>query len=134
MSQVLKTALWIKFIAVIVMFLISFSLNFLIASTIDPVIAFHLLIWGKPALVLAFIVLLNLLFQFPNRIPVPNIIPSTFLILSVLVFFDLGFLIWKYYDTIAPFMTFWVTYGILFAICIWNLQKYIRAFTVGIPD
>lgn len=134
MKTPLKTILWIKFITVITLFIISFSLNFLIASTIAPLVTFNLLLWGKPALVLIFIFFMNLLFNFPDKINIPNIIPSTFLVLSGLIFIDLGFLVWKYYEILSPYTIFWGIYGILIAICIWNLQKYIRAFTVGIPD
>ncbi len=132
MSKTLKTALWVKFIAVVIMFLISFSLNFLILKTIEPEMSFNLLVFGKPILIIIFILLLNLLFHFPDKIAVPNIIPSTFLVFSFLIFADLGYLIWKYYDVLSPHTSFWVIYGFLFVLCIWNLQKYIRAFTIGV--
>lgn len=134
MSKTLKTVLWAKFIIVVLMFFISFALNFLILKEIEPQIAFNLLMFGKPVLVVTFIILLNLLFHFPSKISVPNIIPSTFLVLSFLVFIDLGYLIWKYYVVLAPHISFWAIYGVLLGICVWNLQKYIRAFTVGLPD
>ncbi len=134
MSKTLKTALWAKFVIVVLMFFLSFSLNFLILRTIEPEISFNLLIFGKPILVVVFILLLNLLFHFPAKISVPNIIPSTFLVLSFLVFVDLGYLIFKYYNVLSPHTSFWVIYGVILGVCAWNLQKYIRAFTVGLPD
>ena len=134
MKAPLKPLLWIKFVVVIILFVISFSLNFLIASTIEPAVAFNLLLWGKPMLVLIFIFFMNLLFNFSSKVSIPNIIPSTFLILSGLIFIDLGFLVWKYYAILTPHTIFWGVYGVLTTICTWNLQKYIRAFTVGIPD
>ncbi len=133
MTRTLKTILWTKFVVVLVMFFISFSLDFWILQ-MEPKNAFNLLLWGKPFLVLSFIGLLNLLFHFPHKVAVPNVIPSVFLILSFLVFFDLGYLIWFFYPTLSPHTTFWGIYGALLLVCSWNLQKYIRAFTVGLPD
>lgn len=132
MSKILKTALWSKFIAVVVMFGISFALNFFIFATTDDKTSYYLLLFGKPVLVLCFVFLLNLLFHFPGKIKIPNLIPSTFLVLSFLVFVDLGFLVWKYFELFSTYTSFWVIYGILFGICSWNLQKYVRAFTVGV--
>lgn len=131
-KRILHTVLWAKFWLVVIMFLVSVSLNFLIASTIDPGTSFYLLLLGKPALVLAFLLCLNLVFHFPKKIPVPNVIPSTFLVLSILVFFDLGYLIWKYFAILSPHLSFWGIYGGLLLLCGWNLHKYVRAFTTGV--
>jgi len=77
------------------MFLISFALNFLIASKISPENSFALLLYGKPLLILLYLFVQNFIFKFPEKIKVPSIIPSVFLILSILIFADIGFLSYK---------------------------------------
>ena len=131
MSKVLTAALWIKFSKAILLFGLSFSLNFIIFQS-EPSTGFILLLWGKPLVVLIFILLLNLLFRFPGKVKIPNLIPSTFLVLSFLIFADLGYLIWRYFDVLAPHTSFWTVYALLGGVCVWNLQKYVRAFTVGV--
>ncbi len=134
MSKILKYLLWFKFYIVIFMFLISFSLNFLISSKIVPETSFHLLLYGKPALVLLYLFVQNIIFKFPKKLVVPPLIPSVFLMLSVLIFIDIGFLVGKYWEVLSPHKIFWLVYGIVLVFCGMNLRKFIKAFTVGIPD
>lgn len=132
MKRILQPLLLLKFYLVITMFLISFALNFLIASTISPENSFALLLYGKPLLILVYLFVQNFIFKFPEKIEVPNFIPSVFLILSVLIFFDIGFLAWKYWEVLSPYKIFGLIYGMVLVFCGLNLQKFIRAFTVGV--
>lgn len=132
MKRILKPLLWLKFYLVITMFSISFALNFLIASKITPEASFALLLYGKPILVLLYLFVQNFIFKFPEKIEVPNLIPSVFLILSILIFADIGVLVWKYWEILAPHKIFGLIYGIVLVFCGLNLQKFIRAFTVGV--
>lgn len=134
MSKILKSLLWFKFYFVIIMFLVSFSLNFLIASKIAPETAFHLLLYGKPALVLTYLFVQNFIFKFPQNFAIPQRIPSTFLVLSVLIFVDIGLLAGKYWEILSPHKIFGLIYGIVLIFCGMNLRKFIKAFTVGLPD
>lgn len=132
MKRILQPLLFLKFYLVITMFLMSFALNFLIASKISPENSFALLLYGKPILILLFLFVQNFIFKFPEKIKVPNIIPSVFLILSILIFVDLGFLAWKYWEILSPHRIFGLIYGVVLVFCGLNLQKFIRAFTTGV--
>jgi hypothetical protein len=129
MKRVLSTLLWIKFFAVILMFGLSFAFNFLILSKkIESETAFYLLLFGKPALILLYLFVQNFIFKFPGKIHVPMLIPSTFLILSILIFVDIGFLIYKYFEIFTKNQLLWGIYGVVIIFCLINLRKFYKAF------
>ena len=132
MSQIIKTALWGKFIITVSIFLLSLYINFFIFKEVDPETFFYLILFVKPVLYLVFLFLLNFLFIFPQKIKVPNLIASVFFILSFCIFIDLGYLIYSFYPLLIKYLLFWGIYGGLLLLSVLNFIKFVKSFTVGV--
>lgn len=133
MTQVLRTLLWAKFAIAIFLIIAIVLMNFLLLSTeISAEIIFYILLIGKPLAVALLILLQNLLFSFHGKISIHNLIPSSFLLISIILMIDLLFWGYAQFELLSPHQVFWVIYGFVLGISTWNIWKYVRAFTTGI--
>jgi hypothetical protein len=133
MLKILNIFLWGKFILVLILIGgVIFSDFLLLSSWASPEWVFLTLLWGKPLTVLVLVLLQNLLFSFHDKISIHNLIPSSFLLISIVLVVDLIFWGYSHFEILSPHKIFWGIYGFVIGVSLWNIQRYIRAFTTGI--
>lgn len=133
MSKILNTVLWGKFFLVLILIVgIIFSNFLLLHNGTSAEIVFFTLLIGKPLAVILLVLLQNLLFSFHGKISIHNVIPSIFLLISIILVGDLIFWGYLHFDLLSPYKIFWIIYIFVIGVSLWNIKRYIQAFTTGI--